>query len=158
VLLLANAATVTVAQVPIARLVEGRRRTGMIALAAAIFAGASLLVVAAGASKSAGYQTLAAASVAVGIGECFYSAVRIPLVADLAPPGLRGRYMAAMGLAWWTGLAIAPTLGAQLLSRAPEAVFLAAAGTSAAAGISALTLERALPEASRRTPRYVMNR
>jgi MFS family permease len=158
VLLLANAATVTVAQVPIARLIEGRRRTGMIALAAAIFAGASLLVVAAGGSRSAGYEALAAASVAVGIGECFYSAVRTPLVADLAPPGLRGRYMAAMGLAWWTGLAIAPTLGAQLLSRAPAAVFLAAAGTSAAACICALALERALPEASRRTPRYVMTR
>jgi MFS family permease len=158
VLLLANAATVTVAQVPIARLIEGRRRTGMIALAAAIFAGASLLVVVAGASRSAGYQTLVAASIAAGIGECFYSTVRTPLVADLAPPGLRGRYMALMGLAWWTGLAIAPTLGAQLLSRAPAAVFLAAAGTSAAAGISALTLERALPEDSRRTPRYVMTR
>jgi MFS family permease len=152
-LLLANAATVTVAQVPIARLVEGRRRTGMIALAAAIFAGASLLVVATGASRAAGYEVLVAASIAVAVGECFYTSVRTPLVADLAPPGLRGRYMAAMGLAWWTGLAIAPTLGAQLLSHAPAAVFLAAAGTSAVACVSALTLDRALPEGSRRTPR-----
>src|SRR5262249_48953196 len=36
-LLLANAATVTVAQVPMARLAEGRRRTVLIALAALIF-------------------------------------------------------------------------------------------------------------------------
>jgi ABC-type Mn2+/Zn2+ transport system permease subunit len=60
--------------------------------------------------------------------------------------------MAVMGLAWWTGLAIAPTLGAQLLSHAPVAVFLAAAGTAAVACVSALTLERTLPEASRLTP------
>ena len=69
-----------------------------------------------------------------------------PLVADLAPEGLRGRYMAVMGLAWWTGLAIAPTLGAQLLSHPPTAVFLAAAGTAAVAAVSALTLERSCPK------------
>jgi MFS family permease len=152
-LLLANAATVVVAQVPIARLAEGRRRVGMIALAAAIFAGASLLVVAAGSSRATAYPGLAVASIAAGAGECFYTSVRTPLVADLAPAGLRGRYMAAMGLAWWAGLAIAPTLGTQLLSHEPTAAFFAAAAAAAVAGVSALTLERALPEASRLTPR-----
>ena len=151
-LLLANAATVVVAQVPIARLAEGRRRIRMIALAAAIFTGASLVVVAAGSSRPAAYAAMAAASIAVGVGECLYTVVRTQLVADLAPEGLRGRYMAVMGLAWWAGLAIAPTLGAQLLIHAPAAVFLAAAGTAAVACVSALTLERALPEASRLTP------
>jgi MFS family permease len=152
-LLLANAATVVVAQVPIARLAEGRRRVVMMALAASIFTGACLLVIAAaGASPRIAYAALVAASIAVGVGECFYTTVLSPLVADLAPPALRGRYMAVMGLAWWAGLAIAPTLGAQLLAHAPAAVFLAAAGTAAAACVSALTLERALPEASRLTP------
>jgi MFS family permease len=152
-LLLANAATVVVAQVPIARLAEGRRRAVMMALAASIFTGACLLVTAAaGASPRIAYAALVAASIAVGVGECFYTTVLSPLVADLAPEGLRGRYMAVMGLAWWAGLAIAPTLGAQLLSHAPVAVFLAAAGTAAVACVSALTLERALPEASRLTP------
>jgi hypothetical protein len=36
----------------------------------------------------------------------------MPLAADLAPEGLRGRYMALVGFSWWIGLAIAPTLGA----------------------------------------------
>jgi MFS family permease len=153
-LLLANAATVVVAQVPIARLAEGRRRVVMMALAASIFTGACLLVIAAaGASPRIAYAALVAASIAVGVGECFYTTVLSPLVADLAPAALRGRYMAVMGLAWWAGLAIAPTLGAQLLSHAPAAVFLAAAGTAAVACVSALTLERTLPEASRLTPR-----
>jgi MFS family permease len=151
-LLLANAATVVVAQVPVARLAEGRRRVVMIALAASIFAAACLLVVAAGTSPRAAYAALVTAAIAVGVGECFYTTVLTPLVADLAPAGLRGRYMAATGLAWWAGLAIAPTLGTPLLGRSPMAVFGAAAATAAAAGVSALALERKLPDASRLTP------
>jgi len=151
-LLLANAATVVVAQVPVAKLAEGRRRVVMIALAASIFVIACLLVVVAGTSPRVAYAALVIAAVAVGVGECFYTTVLTPLVADLAPAGLRGRYMAAMGLAWWAGLAIAPTLGAPLLGRAPAALFGVAAAAAAAAGVSALTLERKLPDASRLTP------
>jgi MFS family permease len=151
-LLLANAGTVVVAQVPIARLAEGRRRVVMMALAASIFAGACLLVVAAGSTDTA-YAALVAAVIAVGVGECFHTTVLMPLVAELAPAGLRGRYMASMGLSWWVGLALAPTLGMQLLSVSPTAAFLAAAAAAIAAAASALTLERRLPDASRLTPR-----
>jgi MFS family permease len=152
-LLLANAATVVVAQVPIARLAEGRRRVSLIALAACIFAGACLLVIAAGAQPGPAYAALVAAVIAVGIGECCYTAVLMPLVAELAPEGLRGRYMAAMGLSWWVGLALAPTLGTPALGVWPAAVFLAAAGAAAAAAVSALALERRLPGPARVTPR-----
>jgi MFS family permease len=151
-LLLANAATVVVAQVPVAKLAEGRRRVVMIALAASLFVAACLLVVAAGTRPRAAYAALVAAAIAVGAGECFYTTVLTPLVADLAPAGLRGRYMAAMGLAWWSGLAIAPTLGAPLLGRSPTALFAVAAAAAAAAGAAALTLERKLPGTSRLTP------
>jgi MFS family permease len=152
-LLLANAATVVVAQVPIARLAEGRRRVVMMALAASIFAGACLLVVAAGVSTDTAYAVLVTAMIAVGVGECFHTTALMPLVAELAPTSLRGRYMASMGLSWWVGLALAPTLGTQLLSLSPTAVFLAAAAVAIAAAVSALTLERRLPDASRLTPR-----
>jgi MFS family permease len=76
----------------------------------------------------------------------------MPLVADLAPTSLRGRYMAAMGLSWWGGLAIGPALGVPMLSLSPTTTFLAAAAISFAAAASALTLEHRLPEASRITP------
>jgi MFS family permease len=151
-LLLANAATVTVAQIPIARFAEGRRRTVMITLAALIFAGACVLVLAARGSAGAAYAAMTTAVIAVGLGECFYTTALMPLVADLAPSGLRGRYMAAMGLSWWIGLAAAPTLGIQLLSRSPAAAFLTAAGVATAAGVSALALERRLPDTARLTP------
>jgi MFS family permease len=152
-LLLANAATVVVVQVPIARLAEGRRRALMMALAGSIFTGACLLVVAAGANGGAAYAALVAAVIAVGVGECFHTTVLMPLVAELAPAGLRGRYMASMGLSWWVGLTLAPTLGAPVLGRWPAAVFLVAAAVATAAAVSALTLERRLPEDSRLTPR-----
>ena len=152
-LLLANAATVTVAQLPIARLAEGRRRAVLIALAAAIFVGACLLVLAAGPRAGVAYPAMTVAVIAVAIGECCYTTALMPLVADLAPAGLRGRYMGAMGLSWWIGLAAAPTLGIQLLSLSPAAAFLTAAAVAVAAGVSALALERRLPDAARLTPR-----
>ncbi len=152
-LLLANAATVVVAQVPIARLAEGRRRVLMMALAASGFAGACLLVLAAGASPAAAYPALVVAAVAVGLGECLHTTALMPLAAELAPAGLRGRYLASMGFSWWIGLAVAPTLGATLLSRSPVAAFLTAAAIAAAAAVSALALEHRLPAASRFTPR-----
>jgi MFS family permease len=152
-LLLANAATVAAAQLPIARLAEGRRRVAMMSAAAWIFVAACVLVIAAGYSPGFAYGALFAAVILVGVGECFHTAVLIPLVADIAPSGLRGRYMATMGLSWWIGLAIAPALGAWLLALSPTATFLTAAGVAGAAGASALALERGLPESSRFTPR-----
>jgi hypothetical protein len=89
-LILANAVTVVLAQLPIVRAAEGRSRVGALSLAAAIWVLACLLATA-----------------------------FIPLIADLAPPALRGRYMAAAGLSWWLGLAVAPMLGGPLLAVSP---------------------------------------
>jgi MFS family permease len=152
-LLLANAAVVAVVQVPIAKLAEGRRRAAMMALAGWLFAGACLLVLAAGAAPALAYPVLLAAVILVAVGECCHTAVLMPLVADLAPDALRGRYMASMGLSWWIGLAVAPAFGAQLLGTSSTVVFLLAAAVALAAGGSALALQRRLPDAVRLTPR-----
>jgi MFS family permease len=148
-LLLANTAAVVVAQVPTARLAEGRRRVVLMAGAGWLFVGACRLVLAA---QRLGYAALLAAVVAVGVGECLHTTALMPLVADLAPPALRGRYMASIGLSWWIGLAAAPTVGGGLLAVSPAAAFLASAGVAGAAGLSALALEPRLPEAARLTP------
>ena len=76
----------------------------------------------------------------------------LPLVADLAPQELRGRYTATIGLSWWLGLALAPTLGAQLLAVSPSLALLAAAGLSAAAIVSLLALVPRLPLSVRSIP------
>jgi len=96
---------------------------------------------------------LPTAAIAVGVGESLHTTALVPLVADLAPTSVRGRYMASMGFSWWIGLTIAPTLGAQLLGLSPTAAFLAAAAVAAGAGVSALRLERRLPAAAVLTPR-----
>jgi MFS family permease len=151
-LLLANAATVAIVQLPIARLAEGHRRVATMALAAATFVVACLLVVAAGAGGPIGYPALLAATILVGVGECLHTTVLMPLTADLAPAGLGGRYMASMGLSWWIGLALAPALGAPFLDRSASVVFLAAAGIALAAGVVAVRLDHLLPATARLTP------
>lgn len=150
----ANALTVVLAQIPIAKLSEGRRRARTMALGAVTFVAACLLVVGADVLEVRfAAAALLAAVVVVGVGECLHTTVLMPLVADLAPAALRGRYMAATGLSWWLGLALAPTLAAQLLSVSPAAAMLTSAAVALAAAVSALMLERDLPAAIRLTPR-----
>jgi MFS family permease len=148
-LLVVNAATVVLAQVPIARRAEGRRRTSMMALGAIIIAVACVAFLA---SSRLGYAALLLAAVMVGIGECCHSAALMPLAADLAPPGLSGRYIATIWLSWWAGLALAPILGTRLLDVSAAATFLVAAGSAALAAGSMLALDRRLPPSARWTP------
>lgn len=151
--MLANAAVVVVAQVPVARLTEGRRRAAMMALGAGTIAVAFGLIASARAIPGAAYMLLVAAAALIGVGECFHTAALMPLVADLAPAAVRGRYMAVISLSWWIGLALAPTLGTQLLGVSATLAFSACAMVAAAASISVLRLERGLPAPTRRTPR-----
>ena len=153
-LFLANAATVVFAQVPVVKRAEGRSRVGVLALGASAWVGACLLaVLAQDAAPTAAYGYLLAAAVAFGLGECLHATVLLPLVADLAPPELRGRYMAAIGLSWWLGLALAPTLGGQLLAVSPSLSLLAATALSVAAIVSLLALDARLPLWARAIPR-----
>jgi len=153
-LVFANAVTVVVAQIPVARVAEGRRRAVTMAIGALTFVGACLLVVGAGfLDLRFAAAALLVAAVVVAVGECMHTTVLMPLVADLAPPALRGRYMAVTGLSWWLGLALAPTLAAPLLSVSPPAAMLASAAVAGVAAVSALALERELPPAIRLTPR-----
>ena len=154
-LLLASATTVVLAQIPIARLAEGHRRATLITLAGLIFTAACLLVILAHATPRIAYPALLTASIAVGLGECAHTTALTPLAADLAPPGLRGRYLAAMGFSWWIGLTIALTLGAQLLAVSPAAVFPVGAGLAATAALSALRLERKIPTQALITPKPI---
>jgi MFS family permease len=153
-LLFANALTVVLAQIPVAKLAEGRRRAVTMAVGSLTFVVACLLVAGAG-LVAFGYAcaALLLAVVLVGVGECFHTTGLMPLVADLAPPAVRGRYMATIGLSWWLGLALAPTLGTQLLAVSPPAAMLVSAGVALGAALSVLALEHELPTATRLTPR-----
>jgi MFS family permease len=153
-LVFANAVTVVLAQIPVAKLAEGRRRAPTMAVGALILAGACLFVVAAGfVELRIAAAALLVAAIAVAVGECLHTTVLMPLVADLAPAALRGRYMAVTALSWWLGLGLAPTLAAQLLTVSPPAAMLVSAVVALAAGVGALGLEREIPAGIRLTPR-----
>jgi MFS family permease len=155
---LVNSLVIVLAQLPVTRAVEGRRRMAMLALMTSLWATAWLLVFGAGLWLSA----LAAAAVIVvaggvfAVGECLQGPTQQALIAELAPDHLRGRYMALSTSSWSIGWIAGPALGAFVLQREPLALWPAAAGLCLAAGAGGLLLERRLPEEVRRTPGEVM--
>jgi hypothetical protein len=90
---------------------------------AALFAAGWLLVLAAG-SHRLGYGLLLGGIVVMSLGECIYDSVRTPLIADLAPEGLGGRYQAAAGFSWQLGFHRRPGGGSGAPRHLPDAVSL----------------------------------
>jgi MFS family permease len=150
-----NTVVIVAAQLPLAKALEGRRRLRALALAGAIFTATCLAVLATGLwlDSTAALIALCAAIAVFSVGECLHGAVQNPLVADLAPEHLLGRYMALRTIAWQLGFMVGPALGSLLLARSPTGLWLGAAGACAAAAVASLLLERKIPAAAARTPR-----
>ncbi|MFF3546112.1 MFS transporter [Streptomyces platensis] len=116
--LAANTAAIVAAQFVVLKLVEGRRRSrvmalvGMVWTVAWIAAGVSGLVH--GAQMVA--TTLLISTYALfGIGESMLSPTVAPLVADLAPSPLIGQYNSAFALVKQLALAVGPAVGALMV-------------------------------------------
>lgn len=153
--LTANVVVYIFLQLPIARLLEGRRRMRALALLAVIWISVWLAVFGAGswlAGAAAGAAVLVAAAMLFAVGECIQGPVQSALVADMAPERLRGRYMALMTNTYAVGFIAGPAVGGFVLGAEPLALWPIAAGVLAAAGAGALFLERMLPPELRRTP------
>jgi MFS family permease len=150
VLFLLNSLLIIAIQLPIARAHEGHRRSTGLAATACCFALAWLLVEAA--QARAGPTLLAAAVLVFAVGECLYDTVMGPLVSDLAPEELRGRYMAASGFSWQLGFIAGPVIGGAVLAANRHALWPLAALVLLAAAVAALRLDAALPPGARRTP------
>jgi MFS family permease len=154
----ANTLVIVLAQLPIARALEGRRRMPTLALLGLVWAAAWALVPLGGAvldgSQALGILLLSFAVFAVG--ECLHGTVWAPLVADLADHRLIGRYMAMSSFSWSVAFTVGPAIGGFVLQYAPHAWWLAAAAVCLLAGLASLVLERALPRSVRRTPRSLV--
>jgi predicted MFS family arabinose efflux permease len=151
---LVNTIVVVLAQLPIAHLLEGRRRMPGLALMTVLWAAAWLIVFACGATleslvAAAGF---AIAGLVFGLGECFQGPTQGALVADLAPPRLRGRYMALSTMSWEIGFVVGPAIGGFVLDHQPLALWPLAAAVCLLAGGGALALERGMPRELRLTP------
>jgi MFS family permease len=149
-----NTLVIVLAQLPIARLAEGRRRMAVLAVMGVTWAASWLLVPVAGLwlAGFAAFVVIALAAAVFGIGECLHGAVQAPLVADLADHRLLGRYMAMSAFSWQIGFTIGPPVGGLLLSVSPTGLWIFSAAVCLAAGAGALLLERSLPRNVRRSP------
>jgi MFS family permease len=148
-----NTLVIVLAQLPIARLAQGRRRMPMLGLLGLLWAVAWLIVPLAGAETAeAAALILAAAMTLFAIGECLHGAVQAPLVVDLAEPRLLGRYMALSALSWQVGFALGPAVGGWVLAVSPDGVWLGASALCALGAGLAFLVEGTLPDRARRTP------
>jgi MFS family permease len=151
---LANVVTVVVAQLPVVKLLEGRRRMRALAAMGLLWAAAWALVGIAGVWGAALASTalIGVAVVVFGLGECLHGPLSATVAADLAPEQLRGRYMALSTNSFAIGFAAGPAAAGAILGLSVSALFPLAALTCLAAGAGALAIERRLPEAARVTP------
>ena len=154
VIFFVNTIAIVVGQLPLVKLLEGRRRMRALAFMTLVWASAWLIVLAGGlwAEGAAAALVFGVGAVVFGVGECFHGPTQGALVADLAPDRVRGRYMAFSTLSWEVGFAIGPAVGGVVLDTAPNTLWVLAAVTCLLAGLGAVLLERRVPVALRLTP------
>jgi MFS family permease len=148
-----NTVFIVVAQVPAARLVKQMRRTHALAATCTLFAVGLLAVLLATVTRSALTATavLAAVAIVIAVAECAQFVVLGPLVADLAPPHLLGRYMSLYGLSFTVGVALGPAVGGVLLASSPDAIWWGGALALELTGAGLLRLGDRIPDPLRKT-------
>jgi MFS family permease len=154
VLFFLNTLVIVLAQLPLARLLEGHRRMRTLAALGVVWAAALVIVPLAGIALT-GFGAAALLAVTfcvIAIGECLHGTVQAPLVTDLADHTLIGRYMAASAFSWGVGFTVGPAVGGIVLDHSPHLLWPAAAAVCLAAGAAALALERVIPSHARTTP------
>jgi MFS family permease len=150
-----NTFFIVVAQVPATRVVKRMRRTHALAATSAIFAIGLLAVLLATLTRSTLTATtvLAGVAIVIAIAECAQFIVLGPLVAELAPPHLLGRYMSLYGLSFTLGVALGPAVGGALLATSPDTIWWGGAIALAMTGAGLLRLGDRIPDPLLKTPR-----
>jgi MFS family permease len=144
----ANAFAVVAFQLFALRFLTGHRRTSGIALAFLVFAAGWLVVLGAGhvGGGIVGGLAFALGMVVLAAAETLFSPVLSPIVNDLAPDALRGRYNGVFILAWTTGFTIGPVLAGGGLRIGDGSPFFAALAIGCCvAAAASLGLRRVLP-------------
>lgn len=125
--LFANTGAIVLAQFVVLRMIDGKRRSRVIAVVGMVWTVAWL---AAGVSGLVPPGQVVATGLLIstyalfGIGEAMLSPTVAPLVADLAPDGMVGRYNSAFALVKQLGVAVGPAVGGLLAARALHAVYI----------------------------------
>jgi MFS family permease len=147
-LFLVNTFFVVIAQLPATHVVKRMRRAQAFAGASAFFAIALLGVLSATLihSEIGATALLDAVAIVFAIGECVHNVVLGPLVADLAPPHLLGRYISLYRLIVTGGLALGPAIGGALLASSPDAIWWGGALVAGVIGAGFLLASDRIPD------------
>ena len=154
IIFLVNTSFIVIAPVPAVRVLARMRRAHAFAAASALFAVALLAVLPA----TLMHSELAAASLLVGVaivfalGEIAHILVLGPLVADMAPAHLLGRYLSLYSLTFTLSLALGPAIGGLLLQTAPDAIWWGGALAAVLAGTVLLRLGDRIPDPLHEAP------
>ena len=148
IVVLVNTCSVVILQIPAVRLVVRMRRTHAFAATTALFAFSLLTVLPATLihSELASASLLACVAIVFAIGECVHTVVQVPVVADMAPPHLLGRYMSIFGLSFTLSQALGPAIGGLLLQTSPDAIWWGGALAAVLAGAVLLRLGGRIPD------------
>jgi MFS family permease len=85
-------------------------------------------------------------AIVIAVAECGQFIVLGPLVAEIAPPHLLGRYMSLYQLSFMVGVALGPAVGGVLLSTAPDAIWWGGAFVMTLTGAGFLRLGDRIPD------------
>jgi MFS family permease len=143
-----NTFFIVVAQVPATRVVARMRRTHALFATSAIFALGLLAVLLATLTRStlAATAVLAGVAIVIAVAECGQFIVLGPLVAEIAPTHLLGRYMSLYQLSFMAGVALGPAVGGVLLGTSPNAIWWSGALALALTGATFLRLGDRIPD------------
>ncbi|MGK5112286.1 MFS transporter [Geodermatophilus sp. CPCC 205506] len=122
----ANTFTVVAAQLFVLRWMQGRRRTTGMVLTCGFWGAAWGMTLLAGmiGGGPLAVATLVGALVVFAIGETVLTPTLLPMVNDLVPDALRGRYNGVYTLAWTTGFMLGPAVAGVALGAGHATAFL----------------------------------
>ena len=154
IIFLVNTSFIVVAQIPAVRVVARMRRTHAFAVTSALFAVSLLAVLPATLvhSELAAATLLAGVAIVFAVGEVVHILVLGPLVSDMAPAHLLGRYLSLYSLTFTLSLAIGPAIGGLLLQHAPDAIWWGGALAAVLAGAFLLRLGDRIPDPLHEAP------
>ncbi len=145
----ANTAAIVAGQLVALRLIQGRRRTRVLATCGVVWAVAWTLVAVAGVLPPVAAGLCAVLGLAVfGVGETLFSPVHPAIVNDLAPEHLRGRYNALGSSTWTVAMVLGPAIAGLLIGHDLALLWvLATVGGSLTAAVLFLRLRVHLTDA-----------
>ena len=154
IIFLVNTSFIVIAQIPAVRVVARMRRTQAFAVTSVLFAVALLAVLPATLihSELAATTILAGVAIVLATGEIAHILVLGPLVADMAPAHLLGRYLSLYSLTFTGSLALGPAIGGFLLQTNPDAIWWGGALAAVLAGAVLLQLGGRIPDPLHEAP------